>query len=59
MGKNDKVNMPSSTAGITRYFDEFKSKITLTPGHVVVMCIVVMAIVIALHMFAGGWLGVS
>lgn len=58
MAKNNKVNMPSSTAGITRYFDEFKSRIHFSPGHVIVLCIVVMIILIALHMFGDAWLGI-
>ncbi|MFO7710259.1 MAG: preprotein translocase subunit Sec61beta [Candidatus Woesearchaeota archaeon] len=57
MGKNDKVSMPSSTAGITRYFDDYKSKIELSPGHVIILCIVVMIILAALHTFGQGILG--
>ncbi|MFP4424555.1 MAG: preprotein translocase subunit Sec61beta [Candidatus Woesearchaeota archaeon] len=49
--------MPSSTAGITRYFDDYKSKIELSPGHVIILCIVVMIILAALHTFGQGILG--
>ncbi len=48
MGK-DKVQMPSSTAGITRYFDEYKSKIQFKPGSLIVMVIIVIIIMIILH----------
>ena len=57
MAKNEKINMPTSTAGITRYFDDYKSKIQFKPGHVIVMCMVIMAIIIILHLFGGSWLG--
>ncbi|MFH1506154.1 MAG: preprotein translocase subunit Sec61beta [archaeon] len=50
----DKINMPSSGAGITRYFDDFKSKIEFQPVHVIVMVIVVIAIVIFLKYWLGG-----
>jgi len=48
MGK-DKVQMPSSTAGITRYFDDYKSKIQFKPGSLIVMVIIVIIIMIILH----------
>jgi preprotein translocase subunit Sec61beta len=47
----DKVMMPSSGAGITRYFEEYQSKIRFKPGHVIVICIVVMIITILLHIY--------
>ena len=46
----DKVSMPSSTAGITRYFDDYKSKIEFKPEYIVVLVIVVIIIEIILHM---------
>jgi len=42
--------MPSSGAGITRYFDDYKSKIEFKPEHVVIMVILVIIIVIVLHL---------
>lgn len=48
MGK-DKVQMPSSTAGITRYFDDYKSKIQFKPGSLIVMVLIVIIIMIILH----------
>ena len=51
MGRNDKVNMPSSTAGITRYFDDYKSKISFKPGHVIVIALIIMMIIIFLHLY--------
>jgi len=51
----DKISMPSSGAGITRYFDDFKSKVEIQPQHVIIMVIVVIAIIIFLQFrLAGG-----
>ncbi|MFH1770408.1 MAG: preprotein translocase subunit Sec61beta [archaeon] len=55
MGRKDKINMPSSTAGITRYFDDYKSKIEFKPQYIVVLVIVVIIIEVFLHMNAGSW----
>ncbi|MGM5481979.1 MAG: preprotein translocase subunit Sec61beta [Nanobdellota archaeon] len=49
MAKDNKVSMPSSTAGITRFFDDYKSKIEFKPGHLVVMIIVVIILEFILH----------
>lgn len=51
MANNNKIQMPSGMGGIVRYFDEYKSKITLKPGHVVILCIVVMIIMIVLNAY--------
>ncbi len=53
----DKVMMPSSGAGITRYFEEYQSKLRFKPGHVIVICIVVMIITILLHIYGKSMLG--
>ncbi|MFH1505936.1 MAG: preprotein translocase subunit Sec61beta [archaeon] len=50
----DKISMPSSGAGITRYFDDFKSKVEFQPQHVIVMVLVVIAIMIFLKFQMGG-----
>ncbi len=51
--------MPSSTAGITTYFDEYRSKIEFKPGQVIIFSVVVILIVIALHIWAAGILGIT
>lgn len=48
---SDKISMPSSTAGITRYFDEYKSKLRFKPAHVIILSIIVMIIIILLHQY--------
>jgi len=55
---NDRVSMPSGIGGLVRYFDEYKSKFTLKPGHVVVLCIVVIILMIILHAFGRSLLGI-
>ena len=53
----DKIAMPSSTAGITRYFDDYKSKIAFKPGHIVILTLLVIVIIIVLHSYGNSWLG--
>lgn len=50
--------MPSSTAGVTQFFSDYKSKIELQPGHVIAIAVVIMVVVILLHVFLGGVVGV-
>ncbi len=54
----DKIQMPSSTAGITRYFDDYKSKITFKPGHIIILTILVIVIITILSMYGNTWLGI-
>ena len=56
---DDKIRMPASTAGITRYFDEFRSKIRFKPGHIIVLCVIVMIIVILLHKYGVSFLSTA
>lgn len=53
MSRNDKIQMPSSGAGITRYFDDYKSKFELKPAHVVILAILIMLVIVILHMQSG------
>ena len=55
MAKDNKIRMPSGQGGLTRYFDEYKSKIEFSPGSVIVLSIVIMAIIIILHLFGGAF----
>jgi preprotein translocase subunit Sec61beta len=57
MASKDKVHMPTSTAGLTRYFEDYRSRISFKPGHVVVLAIIIAAVVILLNMFGHTWLG--
>ncbi len=55
----DKIMMPSSGAGITRYFDEYHSRLRFKPGHVIVLCIIVLIITLLLHAYGGTMLGLG
>lgn len=55
----EKTRMPMSTAGITTYFEEYRSKIELKPGHVIVLSIIVVLIVLALQIFGASILGIE
>jgi len=52
----DKLRLPSGQGGLTRYFDEYKSKIEFSPGTVVVLCFIVLIIIILLHYLGNKWL---
>ena len=49
--------MPQSSAGITRYFDDYKSKIEFKPGHIIFLAIVVILVVIALNIWGDSLFG--
>ena len=54
----DRISMPSGMGGLVRYFDEYKSKIKFKPGHIIVLCIVVIIIMVFLHRFGNALLGI-
>ena len=58
MAKKDKINMPMSGAGITRYFDDTESSFEFKPGHVVFLAIVVIILVLILNLLGNSWLGI-
>lgn len=53
MSKDNRISMPMSTAGITRYFEDYKSRFEIQPGHVIILIIIVMIIEFLLHSFGG------
>ncbi|MBW2974497.1 preprotein translocase subunit Sec61beta [Candidatus Woesearchaeota archaeon] len=55
----DKISMPSGMGGLVRYFDEYKSKIEFKPGHIIILCVVVMVIMIILYTYGNRWLGIA
>ena len=59
MARKDKVSMPMSTAGITRYFDDYRSKIEFKPGHIIILVCVVIIIMIILHSFGYSWFNMA
>jgi len=50
MAQDGKVRLPSSSGGIMQYYDEYHSKINISPWHVVVLVIIVMIIITVLHL---------
>ncbi len=54
----DKIRMPSGIGGLVRYFDEYKSKIALKPGHVIILCVIVIIIMIILHAYGRVLVGI-
>ncbi len=49
MSKRNKIQMPQSTAGLIRYFEESGDTVKLKPEHVVAMCIIIIALVLGLR----------
>ncbi len=52
------VQMPSSGAGLTRYFDDAKTKVEFKPGHIVALAVVVMVLIILLQLYGKGLFGI-
>lgn len=52
-----KVQMPTSTAGLTRYFEDYRSKLEFKPGHVIIFAVIVILITIILHIYGSPLLG--
>lgn len=50
----ESTRMPMSSAGITTYYEEYKSSIEIKPQHVIVFAVVVMLVVLALHALGSG-----
>jgi preprotein translocase subunit Sec61beta len=53
----ERIHMPSGTGGLVRYFDEYRSKISIQPIHIVVLIVLVILVVILLHIFGVALLG--
>jgi len=58
MAHDNRITMPSGMGGLMRYFDEYKSKIRIKPGHIIIMVVVVMAIMIFLYTYGNTFLGI-
>ncbi len=59
MAQDNKVQMPSSMGGLVRYFDEYKSRISLKPGHILILVAIVVIIEIVLHFYGASLLGIQ
>lgn len=54
----DKISMPSGMGGLVRYFDEYQSKIKFKPGHIIILCVVVIVIMVFLYSYGNRLLGI-
>ncbi len=50
MAKKNKIQMPQSTAGLVRYFDESNESIKFKPEHIAIACGVIIAFEILLKL---------
>ena len=47
----DQISMPSGIGGLVRYFDDIKSRVTMSPEFILVLIAAVIIIEYALHNF--------
>lgn len=47
---DDRIRIPSSGGGIVRYFEDYKSKIEISPIVVIIMIIAVIVLELILHL---------
>jgi len=58
MADKNRISMPASTAGLTRYFEDYRSKIALKPAYVLVLAVFIMIVLIILNAYGSSLLGV-
>ncbi|MBN2567055.1 preprotein translocase subunit Sec61beta [Candidatus Woesearchaeota archaeon] len=56
MARDNRIQMPSGMGGLVRYFDDYKSRFEIKPGHVIILAVVIMIVLILLHAQGGAWL---
>jgi preprotein translocase subunit Sec61beta len=56
---NDKIQMPSSGAGLTSYFNDYHTKVELKPEHVVILIILVIIVEVILNWQGYAWFGLQ
>ena len=59
MARDNKIQMPSGMGGLVRYFDEYKSSIEFKPGHIILLCVVVIVIMFFLYAYGNQLLGLA
>ncbi len=47
----ERMRLPSGSGGLTRYFEDYKSNVQISPGHVIVITVIVALIILLLHQF--------
>jgi preprotein translocase subunit Sec61beta len=58
MPQDNKLSMPSGMGGLMRYFDEYKSKTRIKPGHIIITCFVDIMIMVFLYTYGNRMLGI-
>jgi len=56
---DDKIQMPSSGAGLTRFFDDYHTKVELKPEHVIILIVLVIVIELLLNWQGNAWFGLQ
>ena len=56
MADDNRIRLPSGQGGLTRFSEETKSKIQISPTTVIVLSLVIMILIILLHSFGGALL---
>ncbi len=54
---DNQLRLPSGQGGLTRFNEEVKSRIELSPKAVIIVVLIVMVIIILLHSYGGSLLG--
>ena len=53
-----RINLPSGSGGLMRFFDEYHSKIRIKPGHIIILSVLVIVIMLFLYNFGNRLLGI-
>jgi len=56
---DNRISMPQGMGGLVRYFDEYFCKIKFKPGHIIVLCVVVIVIMVILYTYGNRMLGIG
>lgn len=54
---DNRITLPSSSGGLVRYFDEYKSRIEFKPGYVILFIVLVIILELILHAQSSRFLG--
>ncbi|MBI2565148.1 preprotein translocase subunit Sec61beta [Candidatus Woesearchaeota archaeon] len=55
----EKISMPAASAGITRFFEEYKSRIEFQPTHIIVLAVFIIIVMLILHSIGPSLLGLQ
>jgi len=55
---DSRIQMPSGMGGLVRYFDEYRSKIEFKPGHIIILCVIIILVMLFLHAFGSNFIAI-